>query len=201
MTTPYPKIDKEEIRKLDLYHYKGETIVINDLKKWNQIEQDLLSETIIGFDTERKPSFKKGDQNPISLIQLATRDRVLLLRLNSMKIPYELIRILNDPEILKIGVGLDDDIQGLKTIKKFNPAGFIDLSKYFQANNYKQSSLKYIAAMVLNIRISKNKQTSNWERMPLTPSQITYAATDAWIPREIYLAMIQDENYPGIMTE
>mgnify|MGYP006277905043 CR=1 FL=1 len=201
MTTPYPEIDKENIRKLDLYQYKGETIVINDLKRWNEIEQDLLSETIIGFDTERKPSFKKGNQNPVSLIQIATRDKVLLLRLNHMKIPYELVRILNDPEILKIGVGLDDDIQGLKSIKNFKPAGFIDLGKYFRANEYKQSSLKYLAAMVLNVRISKNKQISNWERETLTPAQITYAATDAWIPREIYLALIQDENFPEVMTD
>ncbi len=196
MTTPYEEIGKENIRALKLYRYEGTILVIEDLCAAKEAAKELAGESVIGFDTERKPSFKKGGLNPVSLIQVAAHDKVYLFRLNHFNIPLELVKIFENPDILKIGVGLDDDLHGLQQLRKFRPNGFIDLSKYFQAHEYKQSSLKYIAAMVLNIRISKNQQVSNWERSPLTSSQIRYAATDAWIPREIYLSMIDDGNSP-----
>ncbi len=201
MTTPYEEIDKEDIRALKLYRYEGTTIVIEDQRAAKEAAKELAGESVIGFDTERKPSFKKGGLNPVSLIQIAGREKVFLFRINHFGLLRELIKLFENPDILKIGVGLDDDLSGLQQLRKFKPNGFVDLSKYFQANEYKQSSLKYIAAMVLNIRISKNQQVSNWERTPLTPSQIRYAATDAWVPREIYLSMTEDGNYPADLTE
>lgn len=196
MTTPYPEIEKEEIRELELYRFEGETIIIEDAGSAAEALEEIKRESIIGFDTERKPSFKKGNINPIALIQIATRNKVFLMRINHFKLPPALIRIMENPDILKVGVGLDDDLQGLQQLQKFKSDGFIDLSKYFQANDYRQSNLKYLAALVLNVRISKNQQVSNWERDPLSPSQIRYAATDAWVPREIYLTMVEDGNYP-----
>ncbi|MFW6019635.1 MAG: 3'-5' exonuclease [Bacteroidales bacterium] len=201
MTTPYPEISKEEIQHLNLYHYEGETVVVEKREDIAETINDLNNEPIIGIDTERKPSFKKGRINPISLIQLATQNKVYLFRINFIGIPVNLISLFKNPGILKVGIGLEDDIQGLKQINPFNPQGFIDLSKYFQAKEYKQSSLKYLAATVLNIRISKSQQVSNWERKQLTNAQIKYAATDAWIPRKIYLSMIEDGNIPNPMTD
>ncbi|MCF8218197.1 MAG: 3'-5' exonuclease domain-containing protein 2 [Bacteroidales bacterium] len=201
MTTPYEEISKEDIQHLDLYYYEGETIVIEKNEDIPEAINELYNETIIGIDTERKPSFKKGNINPVSLIQLATRNKVYLFRINFFKIPDKLISIFENPEILKIGVGLDDDLQGLKELKPFTPKGFVDLSKYFQKKEYKQSSLKYLAATVLNVRISKGQQVSNWERTQLTSAQIKYAATDAWVPRKIYLSMIEDGNFPQTMTD
>ena len=201
MTTPYPEISKEDIQHLSLYQYEGDTVIVDQKQDINNALRELENETIIGIDTERKPSFKKGGQNPISLIQLATRFKVYLFRINYIELPDKIISVFENAEILKVGVGLEDDIQGLKQLKSFQPKGFIDLSKYFQAKEYKQSSLKYLAAAVLNVRISKSQQVSNWERKQLTNSQIKYAATDAWIPRRIYISMIEDGNFPETMTE
>ncbi|MFO8087169.1 MAG: 3'-5' exonuclease [Bacteroidales bacterium] len=201
MTTPYQEIDKEDIQKLSLYRYSGKISVIDQQQQIDKAIREISREKLIGLDTERKPSFKKGKINSIALIQIATPQQVFLFRMNMLKQPEKVFPIFENPDILKVGVGLDDDIQGLKKLKPFHPQGFIDISKYFQSHNYKQSSLKYLAAIVLNMRISKSQQVSNWEREQLTSSQLKYAATDAWIPREIYLSMIQDGNYPEIMTE
>lgn len=198
MMNLYDEINKEEIRKLELSSYQGDVVIIEDHGSAIKASRELSHEKLLGFDTERKPSFKKGQINPISLVQIASGELVYLFRIHLFKVPAEFIRLLEDPSVLKIGVGLDDDFTGLRNLFNFSPRGFVDLSKYFQANKYQQSSLKYLAAMVLNVRISKNQQVSNWERQPLSASQVKYAATDAWIPREIYLHMRKDGNDPLI---
>ncbi|MFO8053863.1 MAG: 3'-5' exonuclease [Bacteroidales bacterium] len=201
MNFVYEEMDKEAIRELQLYRYEGETVVVDNGVAAKDAIEILARASIIGFDTEHKPSFKKGENHPVSLIQMAIREKVFLFRVNKLKLPNALITIFENKEIIKVGVGLEDDFNGLQKLKPFKPRGFVDLSKYFQFHNYKQSSLKYLAAMVLNIRISKNQQVSNWEREQLSPSQIKYAATDAWIPRELYLALLEDGNYADSMTQ
>ncbi|BDX38571.1 3'-5' exonuclease [Tenuifilaceae bacterium CYCD] len=182
-------IDNEEIVKLPRQNFPGEAHVISseeELQKWI----DALSKAnIIGFDTESKPSFKKGQNNGIALLQLSTENIALIIRVKAMGIPSQLVDILENERIIKVGAAIRDDLKGLKNIQNFNPKGFIDLQKIATDFNIEGQSVRKLAAIVLGVRVSKSQQLSNWESETLTSAQIDYAATDAWVCREIYIKL------------
>ncbi|MCK4700524.1 MAG: 3'-5' exonuclease domain-containing protein 2, partial [Bacteroidales bacterium] len=140
----------------------------------------------LGFDTETRPSFRKGPNNRIALLQLATDDDAFLFRINKTKLPDTLVRILADPDLIKVGVAIRDDIKGLQKYSDFVPAGFVDLQNYVTDFGIESNGLRKLAGIVLNFRISKSNQVSNWENKKLSKGQIQYAATDAWVSYKVY---------------
>jgi ribonuclease D len=176
----------EEIQEYELSWFKGEIILVDNFKTFSKVISGLMKERLLGFDTETRPSFKKGHKNKVSLIQLATRNKAYLFRINKIGIPPELARILANPEITKAGVAVHDDIRFLKNIKKFTPAGFIDLQNFVRDFGIQSSGLKKLTAIVLGFRISKRQQVTDWEAEVLSESQQVYAATDAWVCYQIY---------------
>ena len=183
-------IENEEILKLPRISYLGEIRVITseeDLNTWLPL---LTKSSIVGFDTETKPSFKKGRGNSVALLQLASNEIALIIRIKNTGIPKALIQLLQNEKVLKIGAAIHDDIKALQKIKPFTPAGFIDLQNFAKEKKIESKSVRKLAAIVLNVRVSKNQQLSNWESDTLTEAQLQYAATDAWICREIYKKMI-----------
>ena len=179
-------ITVEELKEYELSWFKDEIVVIDDLKKFSEVFPRLKNSTILGFDTETKPSFKKGGKNKVSLIQLSNRDLACLIRINKTGIPRELSDLLSNQEVIKVGVAIHDDIKFLSKVKKFSPAGFVDLQSYVRKYGIQSSGLKKLAAIVLGFRISKRQQVTDWEAMELTEAQQVYAATDAWVCYEIY---------------
>lgn len=181
-------ISLEEIVDLPLFSYSGETWVIDSQRSFAEVIPILNQATLLGFDTETKPNFKKGKSNHhrVALLQLADTHRVYLFRLNKIGLPEELVKLLANPAILKIGVAVHEDINALKKLRAFESAGFIDLQTYVRQFGITSMSLKKMAAIILNYRISKNQQLSNWEGESLTPQQISYAATDAWLCSMLY---------------
>ncbi|MDL2262410.1 3'-5' exonuclease domain-containing protein 2 [Bacteroidales bacterium OttesenSCG-928-I21] len=190
------KISLEQLLQLPLYSYDGEVIVVDSAQKFNEIRQELFLNKIWGFDTETKPSFRKGvsSSKSVALLQLSSMDKTYLFRLNKISLQNELITLLSSPEYLKIGVALRDDLRFLKKIHNFDPAGFIDLQNIAKEYGIEDMSLKKLAAIVLGVRISKSQQLSNWEAERLSEKQIKYAATDSWISREIYINLINSEK-------
>jgi ribonuclease D len=186
-------ITTEEINKLPLCYFKGQIHVIDNCD-YPDILSILKNEKIIGFDTETKPSFKKGRQNSISLLQLAIEDHAFLFRLQRAPLPQFVIEILNNPEILKVGIAVKDDIKSIKKIIDFEPNGFIELQAYVKQFGIENNGLKQIAAIVLGYRISKGQQTSNWDLLKLTESQLIYAATDAWACYKIYKTLLNTQS-------
>jgi ribonuclease D len=185
--TKYRKeISAEELMNYELSCFKGEIVIVDDLKTFSRILPCLRKNKILGFDTETRPSFRKGRKNRVSLIQLATSDLACLFRINRIGIPQELADILADHDVIKAGVAVHDDIKFLKHVKKFKPDGFIDLQKMVKDFGIKSSGLKKLAAIVLGFRISKRQQVTDWEAYELTEAQQVYAATDAWVCYEIY---------------
>ncbi len=184
-------ISAEELINYDLLWFKGEIVVVDNLKAFTKVLSRIQKKKILGFDTETRPSFRKGRKNKVSLIQLATSDLACLFRINKTGIPGELADILADPEIIKAGVAVHDDIRFLKNVRKFNPEGFIDLQKMVKNYGIHSSGLKKLAAIVLGFRISKRQQVTDWEAEELTEAQRIYAATDAWICYEIYKKLMQ----------
>ena len=182
------EISKEEILGLPLKKFEGEVVVIESAENLKDIVDELKSQSVLGFDTETKPNFIKGvsNGNQVALLQLSSSNKAYLIRLNIIGLPQLIADILADENILKIGVAIKEDIRGLRKLTAFTPGSFIDLQVYVKAFGIKNSSLKKLTAIVLNFRISKSQQLSNWEGKPLKDKQIRYAATDAWVCYEIY---------------
>lgn len=181
----------EEIRELELKWFQGRIVVADNLETYREVISEFRNSEIIGFDTETRPSFKKGRKNKVSLIQLANSEIACLFRINRIGMPDELVSILSDPSIIKAGVAIHDDIRYLKNIKNFNPEGFVDLQGFVKGFGIQSSGLKKLAAIVLGFRISKRQQITDWEATELTEAQQVYAATDAWVCYEIYKKLIQ----------
>jgi ribonuclease D len=179
-------ITPEEIAEHELSWFKGEIVVVEDLSTFHRVIPKLMGVSVLGFDTETRPNFKKGRKNAVSLIQLSTEDLACLFRINKIGLPEELIRILSDPGVIKAGVAVHDDIRFLSGVKKFTPGGFVDLQNYVRDYGIQSSGLKKLTAIVLGFRISKRQQVTDWEAEQLTEAQQIYAATDAWVCREIY---------------
>ena len=183
-------ITVEEIAELELSWFKGELIVVDTIELFHEVFPRLLGHDLLGFDTETKPSFKKGGKNPVALIQLSTADLACLFRVNKIGIPEELLNLLANPKVLKAGVAVHDDIRFLKSVKKFNHGGFVDLQVLVRDFGIQSSGLKKLTAIILGFRISKRQQVTDWEADQLTEAQQVYAATDAWVCHQIYGKLI-----------
>jgi ribonuclease D len=176
----------EEIKELDLKWFEGEIFLIDSIEKFYSVLPRLKKSKLLGFDTETKPSFKKGRKNKVSLIQLADDKTAFLIRINKIGIPEKIAEILSDPGIVKCGVAIHDDIKVLSGIRKFNPEGFVDLQPFVKNYGIDSSGLKKLAAIVLGFRISKRQQVTDWDSDILSEAQLVYAATDAWVCYQIY---------------
>jgi len=183
-----------ELANYDLSWFKGEIVVVDNLEIYRKVMPRLKEKKILGFDTETRPSFRKGRKNKVSLIQLANSDLACLFRINRIGIPEEIVDILADPEVIKAGVAVHDDIRFLKHVRKFNPEGFIDLQKIVKDHGINSSGLRKLAAIVLGFRISKRQQVTDWEAEKLSEAQQIYAATDAWVCHEIYKQLIDNDG-------
>jgi len=183
-------ISAEEIKELDLSWFKGEIVLVDTLKIFHSVLQRLLRSEVLGFDTETKPSFKKGTKNRVSLIQLANNELACLIRINKIGIPNELVTLLSDPKIIKSGVAIHDDLRLLTGVRKFTPAGFVDLQTFVKSFGIESSGLKKLTAIVMGFRISKRQQVTDWEAAQLSDAQQIYAATDAWVCYQIYNRLI-----------
>jgi ribonuclease D len=183
-------ITVEELAEHELSWFKGEIVLVDNLKTFYEAFPRLLRSDVLGFDTETRPTFKKGKKNAVSLIQLSTEDLACLIRINKIGIPDELVDLLSDPSVIKAGVAVHDDIRFLKGVRKFSPDGFIDLQDFVKDFGIQSSGLKKLAAIVLGFRISKRQQVTDWEAERLTEAQQIYAATDAWVCYQIYKKLL-----------
>jgi ribonuclease D len=180
------EISKEEVDALELIQYEGPIHVIETPEAFEEVVGLMAREPVLGFDTETRPSFKKGKVYPTSLVQIATMEQAWIIRVSRMGYPRSLLDLLSGESTLKIGLGLQDDLRRLRADFQFEPGGFLDLQHYVEAFRIEEKGLKKISGIVLNRRISKSQQVSNWDADVLTEAQLRYAATDAWICLKIY---------------
>lgn len=184
-------ITKEDIRALPLLAFEGKIHTLDTEDQCKQAVQELRKFEVLGFDTEKKPTFNKGEYNHTAMVQLSTMDDAYLFRLNNMGYPTSLFELMSDPSILKLGISIDDDLKDLNKARKFKPKNFTDLNDVVRELGVKHMGVKKLAAVFLESRISKNQQVSNWEAETLTLSQQKYAATDAWICLAIHEQLIK----------
>ena len=189
-------ITNEELQVLPSGAFTGTIEVIDDAKKAAEACEHLKTAEIIGFDTETRPSFKKGITNSVALLQLSTDEKAFLFRICKMSLPKAVTEILENPDIKKIGAAIRDDIRILQKCRRFTPKGFVDLQKMVNDYGIEELSVRKIGGIVLGIRISKAQRLSNWEAQTLTPAQQSYAATDAWACLETYRVLISGPKDP-----
>ncbi|MFY0686962.1 MAG: 3'-5' exonuclease domain-containing protein 2 [Cyclobacteriaceae bacterium] len=183
----YPEsITKQEISTFPLLKFDGEIEVIDQVKDIKRAVSYLSKFEKLGFDTEKKPAFRKGVYNYTSLVQLSTTDKAFLFRIKQTGFHPALVDLLSSKRVSKIGISLRDDIIDLQNIESFEPGGIVDLNKVAQDLGFKNSGVRNLTGIILNKRVSKNQQTSNWENEELTPGQMQYASLDAWVCLEIY---------------
>lgn len=190
---PTKTITKAEINDKPLIAWEGKIQLLETVEAMEGAVAHLKNETHLGFDTETRPTFKKGQYYPPALVQLATAECVYLFRICTIGTLRPLLPLLESPEILKTGVAIKDDVKELKTMEDFTPAGFVEIADITVKLGYENRGLRALAALLLGGRISKAAQVSNWARDTLDQKQIRYAATDAWISREIYAKAIAEK--------
>ncbi len=184
-------MDKDAINNLPPMDFEGEIIEIVSEEGAKRATELLLKEKVLGFDTETRPSFTKGEFYTPAILQLANRDTAYVFRLKFFKIPVELVKLLENPEILKVGIGIKDDLVGLGKIMTFKHAGFVELSEEVKKRGIPNPSLRTLTAIFVGKKLYKKAKTTNWERTDLTPAQIKYAATDAVVGFLIYEKLVE----------
>lgn len=172
-------ISKDTLANLPSQSYEGKIHIIDKPEKVVSAVRELRAADIIGFDTETRPSFRKGQNYNVALIQLATPECCFLFRTNIIGYPVELIELLEDPQVTKIGLSLHDDFHNIRKLVDINPQGFIDLQCYVKQFKIADNSLSRLYGILFDKRISKGQRLSNWESPTLTSAQQDYAALDA----------------------
>lgn len=187
------RMSKNEINACPMVGWTGPVSVVRTKDELALAITKLADQTLLGFDTETRPAYSKGESYLPSLLQLASATEVFIFQFKQLGLAKPLRELLADPAIIKAGVALNYDISELKRISPFKAAGFVDLGDLAKKTAIKNHGLRGLAAVLLGFRISKGAQTSNWARDVLTPQQIQYAATDAWVGRKLYLAMNNED--------
>lgn len=184
-------IDKAVIQTLPVTFFEGEVIVVDKPDMVADAAAYLRQHTVLGVDTEARPSFKRGVHYPTALVQIATLERCYLFRLTHVGLPVEIAEIFANPNICKVGLAFKDDITGLRRRRDFKPANCVDLQSMVCKYGIMELGLQKIFAIIFGKKISKSQQLTNWENSHLTPEQARYASTDAWATLSIYLALQQ----------
>ncbi len=180
------KLTREEINTFPLRRYEGPICLVTEPEQVPEACARLARERVIGFDTETRPAFRKGQSFLPSLLQLAGSDSVYLFQLAGTSLSEPLRALLTDDAVIKAGVAVRDDINGLKQHAFFEDGGFVDLSRISAGNGFLTRGLRNMAANFLGFRIGKGAQRSNWGRTSLSETQRIYAATDAWVSRDLF---------------
>jgi len=182
------EITREELNELPLGNFEGDIHIITEPRHIKNVIHRLRKQQFVGFDTETRPAFVKGQKFPISLTQLALEKEVFLIRNKYTGWPDSLANFLADSDILKIGVGIRDDVKSIQSEihRAWNPDGFIELNNVAKDLGIISQGIRKLSGLVLGFRVSKSAQTSNWEKEKLNEKQLRYAATDAWCCFQIY---------------
>lgn len=155
----------------------------------------LLASDALGFDTESKPTFAKGEVSTgPHLVQLATDDAAYLFQIGASPLVEVLRAVLESPTILKVGFGLTDDVRRLRSKLGIDANNVLDLSTALRRGERNTLGAKTAVARFFGQRLQKSKKitTTNWSTPRLTEKQILYAADDAHVALRVYRRWRQD---------
>lgn len=194
----FTKFDKKSINSLPRILFPGKIVLIDKAEDTEEAVNFLLSQPILGVDTETRPSFSKGRGFQVSLLQVSTHDVCYLFRLHLTGITPAIIRFLEDKKVPKVGLSWHDDLLQLHRRAEFKAGYFIELQDEAKKFGLQDMSLQKLYANLFHQKISKAQRLSNWEASELKDSQMAYAATDAWCCIKLYeelLRLKRDGDY------
>lgn len=189
----YNKFDKKAISSLPVAAFGGRIEVVLTAADAEKAVNYLLSQPLLGVDTETRPSFKRGWQYKVALLQVSSEDICFLFRLNHIGMAPAIVRFLEDTSVPKIGLSWHDDLNGLHRLGNFNTGNFIDLQDHVKEIGIEDLSLQKLFANMFGKKLNKRQQLSNWERDILDEKQKLYAATDAWACLQLYKELLRLE--------
>jgi ribonuclease D len=172
---------------LPIRRYEGEIHLVATRSDLERAVAEIAAERVVGWDTETRPAFRKGESYLPSLVQVATARAVYILQLSRMDVSQPVAGFFAAREIVKVGISVADDLRNLKRVFPFDEQSVLDAGKVAKRHGLEQTGLRNLAGIFLGFRVPKGKRTSNWAAQRLSPQQIEYAATDAWACRELYL--------------
>ena len=200
----YNKFDKKSIAQLPTVTFPGKTVVVMSESEAEKAVHFLLSQDILGVDTETRPSFKKGETHMVSLLQVSTSDVCFLFRLNHIGITPANLRLLENKAVPMVGLSLHDDMLSLHKRVAFTPGYFIDLQDLVGELGIEDLSLQKLYANLFHQKISKRQRLTNWDSDVLNDKQKAYAALDAWACINLYkeiLRLKQSGDYELVINE
>ncbi len=183
------EITNEQVNELPLLKFNGRSKVISSKNDVRNAIAEMSDQSFVGFDTETKPNFIKGNINEVALIQLAAGNQAYLIKINKTGLTEDIVDFF-ESDIPKIGIALHDDIKGLQRLRNFVPNSFINANKVTLEMGITNQGIRKLAGIILGGRVSKSQQLSNWESPEFTKAQITYAATDAWVCWKMYKELL-----------
>ena len=198
-------ISKEQMADLPIRRYEGDVCLVRTALDLERAQADFAQESVVGFDTETRPSFAKGESHLPCLVQAATAGTVYLFQLRQVDSAPVLAALLAGQHIVKTGVALANDLRPLKQVFAFTEQNVLDLGVVARHNGLGQTGVRNLAGLLLGFRIPKGARTSNWAAQQLTAQQILYAATDAWVCRELYLrfvnlGLLQEQTQESVLN-
>jgi ribonuclease D len=161
---------------------------------------ELLLTGIVGFDTESKPTFHKGEvsEGP-HVLQFATTKKAFIFQSHIIETHPVIIAILQSSALTKIGFDLGSDLHQISNRFGIRPAAIVDLDRSFRKLGFRNSvGAKSAIAMLFNRKLMKSKSvtTSNWAARVLSERQLIYAANDAYAAIMTFHAL-QESAAPG----
>ena len=194
MTAYRATISKEELATMPVDAFRGTIRVIDSVQQVDEAVAEIRRQTVLGFDTETRPSFSRGHVNKVALLQLSDENTAWLFRIQRTGLPVSLAAVLADPDVIKVGNAVGQDIATLCRVRPFAASSFVDLQQFTKQYGIQDNSLSKLSAIVLGFRLSKAQQLSNWENETLLPAQRLYAATDAWASLRIYQTLLAGDG-------
>ncbi|MBO7278827.1 MAG: 3'-5' exonuclease domain-containing protein 2 [Bacteroidales bacterium] len=187
------RIAAQELENLETASFEGPITVVSEPgEDLAEAVEYLSAQKILGFDTETKPCFQaNAPRNRMAILQLSGKEKAYVFKLQVLGLPAAIAEIMSNPTIVKVGAAVRDDVRGLQHYHKFIPRNFLDLQKFTDAFGIRDNSVKKMAAIILDQKVSKSQQLSNWEAPQLSGAQLKYAATDAWICVEMYERLME----------
>jgi len=182
------KLSNEQINELDSLECGIPFHVIETHKDLVMAVNELSDNSLLGFDIEKRPSFKRGESYPPAMVQLSSARAIFIFRLKG-HLAKELTDLFANPAIIKAGVAVGRDVSELRAMHRFEPANFVDLGICSAQNGIHHHGLRGLVALLLARRLSKGAKLTNWERPDIPLHALKYAAIDAWAGRLIYQAM------------
>lgn len=166
---------------MEAARFPGRIVIVDRDELVEEACNDLMRHSVIGFDTETRPSFRAGVSYKVGLLQLSTPEVCYLFRLSHIRLSNKILKVLGTRQVLKVGADVMGDIRSLHALRSFHADGFVDLQVEASRWGIEEKSLRKLSAIVLGMRVSKAQRLSNWEAEVLTDQQQEYAATDAWV--------------------